>query len=94
MPIAHIATLWSLVHHPSHSKEWSLERKIEAVKAAGFDGFMTRLTPEHRPLAERFGLRHLLGAISSSDPEEFAAYLRNEIPKWTQVVRESGAKPE
>jgi len=25
---------------------------------------------------------------------EFAAYLRNEIPKWTQVVRESGAKPE
>ena len=27
-------------------------------------------------------------------PAEFAAYLRREIPKWTKVVRESGAKPE
>ena len=27
-------------------------------------------------------------------PVEFAAYLRREIPKWTKVVRESGAKPE
>ncbi len=25
-------------------------------------------------------------------PEEFAAFLRAEIPKWTKVVRESGAK--
>ena len=25
-------------------------------------------------------------------PEEFAAFLRSEIPKWTKVVRESGAK--
>lgn len=27
-------------------------------------------------------------------PEEFAAFLRSEIPKWTKVVRDSGAKPE
>jgi len=27
-------------------------------------------------------------------PEEFAAYLRSEIPKWAKVVRASGAKPE
>ncbi len=27
-------------------------------------------------------------------PAEFAAYLRREIPKWTKVVRDSGAKPE
>jgi tripartite-type tricarboxylate transporter receptor subunit TctC len=25
---------------------------------------------------------------------EFAAYLKTEIPKWTKVVRDSGAKPE
>jgi tripartite-type tricarboxylate transporter receptor subunit TctC len=25
-------------------------------------------------------------------PEEFAAFLRTEIPKWTKVVRDSGAK--
>ena len=24
----------------------------------------------------------------------FAAYLKSEIPKWTKVVRDSGAKPE
>ena len=27
-------------------------------------------------------------------PAEFAAFLKSEIPKWTKVVRESGAKPE
>ena len=27
-------------------------------------------------------------------PAEFAAYLKSEIPKWTKVVHDSGAKPE
>jgi len=27
-------------------------------------------------------------------PAEFAAFLKSEIPKWTKVVRDSGAKPE
>lgn len=27
-------------------------------------------------------------------PDEFASFLRSEIPKWTKVVRDSGAKPE
>jgi tripartite-type tricarboxylate transporter receptor subunit TctC len=27
-------------------------------------------------------------------PSAFAAYLRSEIPKWTKVVRDAGAKPE
>ena len=27
-------------------------------------------------------------------PAEFSVYLKSEIPKWTKVVRESGAKPE
>ena len=27
-------------------------------------------------------------------PEEFAAFLRTEIPKWSKVVRDSGAKAE
>ena len=76
MPIAHIANLWSLTGHPSLANEWSLARKIRAVADAGFDGITTRLTPEHRELAERHGLRHLLGFISSSDPAEFAACIR------------------
>ncbi len=27
-------------------------------------------------------------------PAQFAAFLKSEIPKWTKVVRDSGAKPE
>jgi tripartite-type tricarboxylate transporter receptor subunit TctC len=29
--------------------------------------------------------------ISSSTPEEFAKYITAEIPKWTAVVKASGA---
>jgi glycosidase len=76
--IAHIANLWSLVGHPSPAKEWSLEKKIKAIAAAGFDGITTRVTPEHRRLAEKHGLRHILGFISTDDPTEFADRLREQ----------------
>jgi hypothetical protein len=78
MPIAHIANLWSLVRHPSPEKEWSLERKIRAAADAGFDGITTLLTPEHRRLAEKHGLAHLLGFISSSNPDDFARFIREQ----------------
>ncbi len=70
--IAHIANLWSLRGHPSKKGEWTLEKKMRAVAAAGFDGITTNLTPEHRRLADKLGIEHLLGFISSSDPAEFA----------------------
>jgi hypothetical protein len=74
--IAHIAALWSLDRHPPGKREWTLERKLRAVAAAGFDGAAGLLTPEHRRLADKAGLRHLLGYISSDDPGEFAAKVR------------------
>jgi hypothetical protein len=74
--IAHIAALWSLDAHPPGRREWSLERKIRAVAEAGFDGAAGALTPEHRRLAEKWGLRHLLGYISSDRPGEFAQKIR------------------
>ena len=43
--IAHIANLWSLVNHPTAATQWSLDKKIKAVKAAGFDGFTPALRP-------------------------------------------------
>lgn len=76
--IAHIANLWSLVRHPSAATEWSLERKIKAVAAAGFDGLTTALTPEHRRLAEKHGLHHLLGFISSQNPADFPRLIREQ----------------
>jgi hypothetical protein len=74
--IAHIAALWSLTGHPSAGREWSLDRKLRAAAEAGFDGVAGLLTPEHRRLAARHGLRHLLGYISSDDPDRFAALIR------------------
>lgn len=74
--IAHIAALWSLQAYPSKRGEWPLARKIRAIAAAGFDGAAGALTPEHRRLADKSGLRHLLGYISSADPGEFADRIR------------------
>jgi hypothetical protein len=76
--IAHIANLWSLVGHPSPAREWSLDKKIRACADAGFDGITTAVTPEHRRLAEEHGLEHLLGFISSSNPEDFVRHLREQ----------------
>ena len=32
--------------------------------------------------------------VASDSPQEFAAYIKSEIPKWTAVVKASGAKLE
>jgi len=41
---------------------------------------------------ERFGA---LGAeVIGGTPDEFAAYIKKEIPKWTKVVKESGARAD
>lgn len=83
--IAHICNLWSLVGHPSPKKEWSLERKIAAVAEAGFDGITTALTPEHARLAQKHGLKHLLGFISNNSGK--AA----EYAKAIQAQKDAGA---
>ena len=75
--LRHIVNLWTLVEHPSKAREWTLERKLRAVKAAGFDGFTTQLTPEHARLADQLGLMRV-GYFSSADPREFAALLRSQ----------------
>jgi hypothetical protein len=74
--IAHIAALWSLLDYPTAGRPWSLEKRIRAAAAAGFDGVTAMLTPEHRRLADKHGLRHLLGFISSDKPGEFGDLVR------------------
>jgi len=75
--LRHIANLWSLVGYPSPKKEWSLVEKLRAVKAAGFDGFTTQLTPEHAELGERLGLIRV-GYFSSGDGEQFETLLKEQ----------------
>jgi tripartite-type tricarboxylate transporter receptor subunit TctC len=45
--------------------------------------------PELRARLEGLGAE-----IAGGTPPEFAAYIAREIPKWTKVVRDSGAKAE
>jgi hypothetical protein len=39
-------------------------------------------------------LKRLGVDIVESSPNEFEAYIRSEIPKWTALVRQSGAHVE
>lgn len=75
--LRHIANLWTLVWHPTKAREWTLERKLRAVKDAGFDGFTTQLTPKHAKLGDQLGLMRV-GYFASSDPREFASLLRSQ----------------
>lgn len=72
--LRHIANLWTLVWYPSKEREWSLERKLRAVKEAGFDGFLTQLTPEHAKLGDKLGLSRV-GFFASKNPNEFRSLL-------------------
>lgn len=62
--------LWTLVGQPRPGREWSLERKIHAVKEAGFDGIADRLSPQHARWCDRLGLMRV-GLVVSNEPREF-----------------------
>lgn len=63
------ATTWSMIHYPSAKKEWSLERKMKEIKAAGFDGVATFATPEVAAIANRLGLV-MMGGFDGSSVEK------------------------
>lgn len=77
--LVHVAALWSLVNHPSRSREWSLQQKMRQIAAAGFTGIFADLTPEHRHLAGKFGIEHLLGGFSAGSPVEYPALIRKQV---------------
>ncbi|MCE9641183.1 MAG: tripartite tricarboxylate transporter substrate binding protein, partial [Betaproteobacteria bacterium] len=43
-------------------------------------------------IRERFA--GLGGEIIGGTPDDFAAYIKKEIPKWTKVVKDSGARAD
>ena len=75
--LRHIANLWTLVWYPTKKKEWSLERKLRAVKEAGFDGFTAQLTREHGRLGDKLGLMRV-GYFSSGNAKEFTSLLQQQ----------------
>lgn len=80
--LLHICNPWSLVDFPPGKTEWSLERKMKAIKEAGFDGVSTNLTPEHQKWAEKLGLT-LVGFFSTGDATDF--------PHLFQQAKDAGA---
>lgn len=82
--LRHVAARWTMVHYPSQSEEWPLDKKLAAVKAAGFDAVI------HPPIAgvdlkeltRKHGLM-LLGFVASGKVSEFSGLL--------QANKDSGA---
>jgi hypothetical protein len=55
------ATTWSMIGFPTPKREWSVDRKLRAIKDAGFDGVCAFITPEIAATARRLGLRLMSG---------------------------------
>ena len=60
------ASTWSMIGYPSPRREWSVERKLHAIRAAGFDGVCAYITPEIATVAGRLGLRLMSGFDAKS----------------------------
>lgn len=68
--LVQIAALWSLWDYPTARTELSLEKKLTAVKASGFDGVAGAMTPKIGRLVEKHGLC-AVGYISSGKAADF-----------------------
>jgi hypothetical protein len=80
--LRHVANLWTLLEHPSRENEWSLDRKLAAIREAGFDGVCWGPIPGLKEGLERNGL-FFLGGMSSGKVTEF--------PRLLQELKEAGA---
>jgi len=73
---------WHGVVVPSATPSSTVERLNRAINAALRD----------KELSER--LAGLGAEVAPGTPQDFAAYIAREIPKWTKVVKDSGAKAD
>lgn len=76
------AITWHGVVVPSATPAATVQRLNRAINAA----------LERPDLHDR--LQNLGAQTAIGSPQDFAAYIAREIPKWTKVVRDSGAKAE
>ncbi|MEO7599658.1 MAG: xylose isomerase [Opitutus sp.] len=60
------AATWSMIAWPSARKEWSLGKKLTAIKQAGFDGVCGYISPELKKLAKPLGLELMSGFDAKS----------------------------
>ena len=55
-----------MIEYPTAKKEWSMKRKIEAIKKAGFDGLAAIADQEASDLCGKLGLA-LMGGMDGSN---------------------------
>lgn len=68
--LRHIANLWTLMGHPSREAEWPLDKKLDAIRDAGFDGICWAPSAELHEGCERRGLI-FVGGMASGDATAF-----------------------
>jgi hypothetical protein len=71
------ATTWSMIGFPSPGREWSIGRKLRAIKDAGFDGVCAYLTPEIKAGADKLGLK-LMSGFDCRNVAETLPRLKNQ----------------
>lgn len=66
------ANLWTLLHYPGGSElgEWDYDRKLSAIKAAGFQGFQGHAGHEFAELAAKHDLAFLGGCQANEENME------------------------
>jgi hypothetical protein len=75
--LRHIANLWTLMGHPAKSREWSLDKKLRAIKEAGFDGVCWAGSAELRDGCKKNGLI-FVGGMASGNVKDFPRLLREQ----------------
>lgn len=75
--LRHIANLWTLRGHPLPVREWSLDRKLRAIKQAGFDGVCWAGSPELRDGCRKHGLI-FVGGMASGNVKDFPRLLSEQ----------------
>lgn len=93
-----IANLWTLMGHPSCEAEWSLDRKLQEIKAAGFDGVCWAPSAELHEGCKRLGLI-FAGGMASGDIAAFPSII-DELKRFgahhvnVQLAGDSVLTPE
>jgi hypothetical protein len=75
--LRHIANLWTLMGHPSKAREWTLDQKLAAMKAAGFDGVCWGGSPELGKGCQKYGLI-FVGGLASGNAADFPRLLQEQ----------------
>ncbi len=75
--LRHIANLWTFMGHPTKAAEWSLDEKLAAMKAAGFDGVCWGGSPELSEGCRKHGLI-FVGGMASGNAADFPRLLQEQ----------------